>query len=334
MQYPYYQRELAKALLGPVLPFLNRKGVIIVLDGFLQYVPFVALLPAHDHELVMLPSASTLRALRDAAQRRALPAHKVVVIADPTFEMDDERVTRSSSSLPRNKKPAELTRALQHVLGKIYIPRLPQSHDEAQAIAATFGKKNVLLLEGFAANRQTVLQIIGQYAIIHIATHGLLDTQHPELSGLLLSMFGKNGKRQDGYVRLKHIYQLKLSADLVVLSACESALGKNLDSEGMIGLTRAFLYAGSSRIISTLWKVHDQATAELMKHFYVRLHKGESPSLALRGAQEDLKKSPDWNSPYYWAAFVLQGEYRWTNEKGHNQGIIKSIPRHDYEATK
>jgi CHAT domain-containing protein len=146
----------------------------------------------------------------------------------------------------------------------------------------------------------------------------LLDTRYPGRSGLVLSLINQNGKPRDGYLLLKDIYQLKLSADLVVLSACQSALGKDLESEGMIGPTRAFLYAGSSRIISSLWKVNDEATAELMKHFYRRLHKGESPGLSLRGAQSDLAtnpKNPEWKLPYYWAAFVLQGEYRWTDEK-------------------
>jgi CHAT domain-containing protein len=320
-----YQRELAKALLEPVLPFLNRKRVIIIPDGFLQYVPFVTLLPEHHRELVMLPSASTLKALRDAAQRRPPAAAEVAVFADPVFEVDDARVPQSSSSLPKANKPVDVIHVTRDVLGSDYIPRLPQSHDEARAIVDAYGPKNVFRREGFNANRKTAIEKLGQYRFIHFATHGFLDTHHPALSGLVLSMVDKNGKGQDGYLRLRDIYGLKLSADLVVLSACESGLGKDLESEGMIGLTRAFLYAGSSRVVSTLWKVDDQATAQLMEHFYQRLHKGESPSLALRGAQSDLAAKPDWNLPYYWAAFVLQGEYRWTNEKH----AIKAIPPHD-----
>jgi CHAT domain-containing protein len=241
----------------------------------------------------------------------------MVVVADPVFEADDDRLARRSPSLPKPSKPPDLKAALRDVNpGSGYIPRLKQSHNEAEAIVKAFGKKNVFSLEGFKANRETALPVLGPYRFVHFATHGLLDTRYPQRSGLVLSLISARGKSQNGYVRLKDIYQLKLSADLVVLSSCESALGRNLESEGMIGLTRAFLYAGSQRIISTLWKVDDKATAELMKRFYQRLSKGESPSLALRGAQEDLAKTAEWKSPYYWAAFVLQGEYRWTNEKG------------------
>src|SRR5205807_6123548 len=211
-------------------------------------------------------------------------------------------------------KPEIVKQVARDVLGSSYIPRLPNSHFEAAAIVKAFGKEKVLLREGFDANREAAKQLLPSYGFIHFATHEFLDTHHPELSGLVLSMVKKNGKEQDGYLRLRDIYQMKLSADLVVLSACQSALGKDLESEGMIGLTRAFLYAGSSRVISTLWKVDDQATAELMTYFYRRLRNGQAPSMALRSAQADLAKTPDWKHPYYWAAFVLQGEYRWAGE--------------------
>jgi CHAT domain-containing protein len=321
LRYHHDQQELARALLGPALHSLEKKRVIIVPDGFLQYVPFVALVPPDNHrELVSLPSASTLRALRDAARRRPPPAAKVAVFADPVFEADDERLLARGSSSPRKpSKPEDLSKVSRDVFGSTYIPRLGESHSEAQAIVDTFGQKNVFRAEGFDANLETALRILGLYRLIHFATHGLLDTRYPGRSGLVLSLINNRGKAQDGYLRLKDIYQLKLSADLVVLSACESALGKDLESEGMIGLTRAFLYAGSQRVVSSLWKVDDEATAELMKHFYRRLHKGASPGLALRGAQSDLAtnpKNPEWKLPYYWAAFVLQGEYRWADEKG------------------
>ncbi|HEV3039489.1 MAG TPA: CHAT domain-containing tetratricopeptide repeat protein [Candidatus Angelobacter sp.] len=313
-RYARDQRDLAKDLLGPAIDFLQGRRVIIVPDGFLQYVPFSALLPFDVRDFVLLPSASTLKALRDAAQRRAPPNAEVAVFADPVFEKDDWRVTGNSSFRSGDTKPDSVKQVARDVLGSSYIPRLPNSHYEAEAIVKAFSKGTVFLREGFDANRKTALQILSSYRFIHFATHEFLDTRHPELSGLVLSMVRKNGRGQDGYLRLKDIYQLKLSAELVVLSACESALGKDLESEGMIGLTRGFLYAGSSRIISTLWKVDDGATAKLMTSFYGRLRKGEAPSLALRGAQSDLAKIPEWKHPYYWAAFVLQGEYRWSND--------------------
>jgi CHAT domain-containing protein len=130
------------------------------------------------------------------------------------------------------------------------------------------------------------------------------------MSGLILSLVDRRGRRQDGYLRLGDIYKLKLSADLVVLSSCDSALGKDLESEGIIGLPRGFLYAGAKSVIASLWKVNDDATATLMSRLYARLKKGETPSSALRGAQLEMEKDEQWSNPYYWAAFVLQGEYR------------------------
>ncbi|HEY6251019.1 MAG TPA: CHAT domain-containing protein, partial [Candidatus Angelobacter sp.] len=149
-----------------------------------------------------------------------------------------------------------------------------------------------------------------QYRYIHFATHGILDSKNPEFSGLILSMLNQNGEPLEGYLRLKDIYNLKLSADLVVLSSCNSALGKDLEAEGIIGLPRAFLYAGSQRVISTLWKVNDEATTEFMKHYYSQLHGGQNPASALSRAQSEMANSAHWQHPYYWAAFVLQGEYR------------------------
>jgi CHAT domain-containing protein len=146
--------------------------------------------------------------------------------------------------------------------------------------------------------------------VIHFATHGVLNETQPEKSGLILSLVNKKGQSVDGYLRLGDIYNLKLSADLVVLSSCDSGLGKDLSSEGIIGLPRAFLRAGAKSVIATLWKVEDRATAELMTHFYAHLHQGESPSSALRSAQLELSREKQWSDPYYWAAFVFQGDYR------------------------
>ncbi len=306
------KQELAEALLGPALGSMQGKTAIIVPDGFLQYVPFAALLPSDQSDLVILPSASTLKALREKSQARPPATAQIAIFSDPVFEKDDGRLTRKSSATNHDSSSALAHQVAVDVLGSSYIPRLPNSHFEAAAIVKAFGRNRVYLREGFDANRPTALNALSSYKFIHFATHEFLDIHRPELSGLVLSMVNKDGKGQDGYLRLRDIYSLHLSADLVVLSACESALGRDLDSEGMIGLTRAFFYAGSSRIISTLWKVDDQATAELMSRFYHHLSKGQSPSAALRGAQNDLAKTPDWNHPFYWAAFVLQGEYRWS----------------------
>jgi LPXTG-motif cell wall-anchored protein len=126
----------------------------------------------------------------------------------------------------------------------------------------------------------------------------------------VLSLFDRQGNSQNGFLRLNDIYNLKLSADLVVLSACSSGLGKDVKGEGLIGLTRGFMYAGAAGVVASLWKVDDEATAELMKHFYEAMFKrGMSPAAALRDAQLALAKQPRWQSPYYWAGFVIQGQY-------------------------
>jgi CHAT domain-containing protein len=152
---------------------------------------------------------------------------------------------------------------------------------------------------------------LSNYRIIHFATHGLLNSEHPELSGLVLSLVDENGKSQDGFLRMNEIYNLKLPADLIVLSACQTALGKEIKGEGLVGLTRGFMYAGAQRVVASLWQVDDLATAELMKSFYRGILKdGMRPAQALRFAQLELLKQQRWSSPYFWAPFVIQGEWR------------------------
>ena len=147
---------------------------------------------------------------------------------------------------------------------------------------------------------------------MHFATHGLLNSIHPELSGVVLSLVNKRGEAQDGFLRLNEIYSLKLPVELVVLSACQTGLGKEIRGEGLVGLTRGFMYAGSPRVMASLWKVDDKATSELMKSFYQGMlgSRHLSPAGALRAAQIEMLKQKRWQSPFYWAAFGLQGEWR------------------------
>jgi CHAT domain-containing protein len=127
----------------------------------------------------------------------------------------------------------------------------------------------------------------------------------------VLSLVDRSGGRQDGYLRLRDIYNVRLDADLVVLSACQTALGKEVGGEGLIGLTRAFMYAGAPRVVASLWQVNDLATAELMKHFYAgMLQRGLRPAAALRAAQLRMAEDRRWSSPYFWAGFVLEGDWR------------------------
>ena len=152
---------------------------------------------------------------------------------------------------------------------------------------------------------------LDQYQILHFATHALLNEDHPELSSLVLSLFDEQGRHQDGYLRLRDIYNLKLSAQLVVLSACETAVGKEVKGEGLISMVRAFMYSGTPQVLASLWKVDDDATAELMVEFYKQhLDAGLTPAEALRQAQIKQSQKKSKQSPYYWAAFQLQGDWQ------------------------
>jgi CHAT domain-containing protein len=152
---------------------------------------------------------------------------------------------------------------------------------------------------------------LGNYRYVHFATHGYLDADRPDLSALVLSMVDDEGRAQNGFLRVREVYNLSLPADLVVLSACETGLGKEIKGEGLVGLTRGFMYAGAARVAVSLWSVSDKATAELMRSFYeAMLKRGERPAAALRAAQLEMLKQKAWSAPYYWAAFVLQGEWR------------------------
>jgi CHAT domain-containing protein/Tfp pilus assembly protein PilF len=333
---PEWATALSRILLGPVAPRLGRKRLVIVADGALQYIPFGAL-PAPnkpyrayrpypliaDHEIVTLPSASSLAALRREIAGRA-PASKIVaVIADPVFEESDERIEKNGGKNGGKQDAGsdverEVFRSAIEVGAtdeQQRLQRLRFSRIEAEEIMGLAGKvagagAGFEALD-FAANRTTALGAdLGRHRIIHFATHSLLNGQHPELSGIVLSLFDKAGRPQDGFLRLHDIYNLKLTADLVVLSACNTGLGKDIKGEGLIGLTRGFLYAGAPRVVASLWKVDDRATAELMKLFYQRmLRDGLRPAAALRRAQIDMSKQSRWAAPYYWAGFTLQGEW-------------------------
>ncbi|HQR36473.1 MAG TPA: CHAT domain-containing protein, partial [Blastocatellia bacterium] len=190
--------------------------------------------------------------------------------------------------------------------------RLPFSREEADTILSFAPNGKGFKALSFAANRTTATSSeLAQYRIVHFATHGLLNSEHPELSGLVFSLVDESGKSQDGFLRLHEIYNLRLSADLVVLSACQTALGKQIKGEGVVGLTRGFMHAGTPRVVASLWQVNDLATAELMKLFYRGMLKdGQRPAAALRAAQLELMKQKRWASPYFWAAFTLQGEWQ------------------------
>jgi CHAT domain-containing protein len=322
---------LSRMLLGPAAQQLGVKRLLIVADGALQYLPFGAL-PVPDrrvsgssrppvaatpliveHEIVHLPSASTLAILRRELAGRKPAPKAVAVLADPVFSADDARVKLAASDhkvLASNQAPSELTRALSDVRGEL--TRLLMTRDEAQAILSVTPPNARLAALDFRASRATsTSDELSQYRIVHFATHGLLNSEHPKLSGLVLSLVDERGEPQDGFLQLHEIFNLRLPAELVVLSACQTGLGKEIKGEGLVGLTRGFMYAGAARVMASLWKVDDTATAELMKRFYRgMLKEGKRPAAALRAAQIEMWKRPPWQSPYYWGAFVLQGEWK------------------------
>jgi CHAT domain-containing protein/tetratricopeptide (TPR) repeat protein len=324
--YARFSIQLSKMVLGPVAAEIQCKRLLFVSDGALEYIPFAALPEPSDvasketplmvaHEVVNLPSASVLALLRRQENNHGLASKMVAVLADPVFSARDGRLaSRSEHHRPQASKSLgdqTLTRSVSDV-GLLELSRLPFSRREAEAIMSLTPPGKAMEALGFQATRAAATSpSLAQFRIVHFATHGLLDSQHPELSGLVFSLVDKAGKSQPGFLSVENIYNLDLPADLVVLSACESGLGKQISGEGLIGLTRAFMYAGASRVVASLWSVNDAATAELMAKFYKgMLRDGMSPAAALRQAQAQMLKTARWKSPYFWAAFQIQGEWK------------------------
>ncbi|MCI0392447.1 MAG: CHAT domain-containing protein [Acidobacteria bacterium] len=345
--------ELGRMLLGPVANQLGKKRLLIVADGALHYVPFAALpMPETErrrdgeterrrskdnpksvirnplsftplivnHEIINLPSASTLAVLRRESAGRQPAARTVAVLADPVLQADDARVMQDGEGAKIGTPVASVaggaeTDDLLRSAGEAGVPslvRLPFTRQEAEAILALARDGKSLKALDFNASRATATSPeLAEYRIVHFATHGLINSRRPQLSGIVLSLVNEQGRQQDGFLRAHDIYNLRLGADLVVLSACQTALGKRVNGEGLVGMVRGFIYAGAPRVAASLWNVKDEATAELMKRFYEKMLKeGMSPAAALRAAQVSMWKDKRWEAPYYWAGFILQGEWR------------------------
>jgi CHAT domain-containing protein/tetratricopeptide (TPR) repeat protein len=387
-------QRLSVMLLAPAASVLGGKRIVIVPDGFLQYLPFAALAnPLEkskceplilDHEISILPSASVL-----AIQRRHLDTRKAVpktavVVADPVFSADDPRVRQTVAARevgnirtvsadeaqarfaeaggaadptkPALKDPVSmaapdpssvhgklrqaistatrqdaqvydgpseslyrlaLTRAVKDTTGSNLrhgLSRLPGTRVEGTNIVALSPDDSKLIVD-FAASRAAVEDAdLGQYKYVHFATHGLLEKDTSDLSGLVLSLVDDQGRRQNGYLRAFEIFNLNLSAEVVTLSACQTGLGKDVRGEGLVGLTQAFMYAGAKRVVMSLWSVDDASTAALMTSFYHgMLKEGKRPAEALRAAQIEMlthSAHKQWQSPYYWAPFIIEGDWR------------------------
>jgi CHAT domain-containing protein/Tfp pilus assembly protein PilF len=332
-------RALSRLILLPIAekigPAWRDRRLLIVADGMLQFVPFAALPDPMDqgqalmvtHEIASLPSAAVLSAIRAHAAVQPRASQSIAIVADPVFEADDPRLTdplkavaraaqstvRGTDDTPGVSVEARALRSLDGIdqSRPARLTRLPFTRQEARAIA-TLAPQQPFQVTDFGATRHVVLgPELSSYRYVHLATHGIFNSEQPDLSGLVFSLLDQQGKAVDGFLRLNDIYNMRLSADVVVLSACQTALGADVRGEGLVGLTRGFMYAGARRVVASLWQVDDRSTVELMRHFYAgMMREGLSPAAALRRAQREMARDPRWSSPFFWAPFVLQGEWR------------------------
>ena len=310
---------LSRLLLGPVADRLDGQRLVIVADGALHYLPFAALpLPATEdpvdaaapvvlierHEVVSLPSASVLGLQRRALTGRPPAARRLAVLADPLFDPRDLQV--ASDTLQVASDIPQVAR-----VERSGFESLPAARQEAAAIAALASPGEAWLALDAEASRPAVLgDRLSVYRTIHFATHGTIDAAHPALSGLALATVDETGRPREGFLHLRDVYAMRLNADLVVLSGCRTALGTELRGEGLVGLTRGFLSAGARRVVASLWRMEDRATAELMTRFYRAMWvEGLPPAAALRAAQLSIRRERRWRDPAFWAGFVLQGDW-------------------------
>ncbi|MEM9556563.1 MAG: CHAT domain-containing tetratricopeptide repeat protein [Acidobacteriota bacterium] len=310
---------LADSVLGPIAEQLDGQRLIVAADGALHLVPFTALpLPTGTdgageplltrHEVVHVPSASVLAMLRESATRpkgsplTTEPGPTLAVFADPLFAIPGDRGASN---------------AADGTLGEYWLEPLPHARWEAEAIAALLPPNEAWVALGADARRADLVsadargQPAARARIVHFATHGLLDTRRPERSGLMLAQRDDAGRPLDGFLDLASIARLELDAELVVLSGCRTALGREIRGEGLVGVARAFMAAGAPRVVGSLWPVRDEATAELMTRFYrAHLDDGLAPAAALRRAQLELRSERRWRDPYFWAPFIVLGDWR------------------------
>ena len=321
--------RLSEMLLAPVADRLTSgQRLAIVGDGALHYLPFAALPhPAASaepllarHEIVALPSASALGVQRQTLAGRPLANKTLAVLADPVFGTPDPRLPAPGAAGTADPGAAPITLAARDPVyrgarsGDLRLDRLLWSRWEAETIAAHAGDRQALVILGFDADLAAVRggRLAG-HRIVHFATHGIVESEHPELSALVLSLYDPQGRPREGFLRLPEIYNLDLDAELVVLSGCRTALGPEIRGEGLVGLTRGFFAAGARHLVASLWRVQDHAAAELMNRFYRHLlaDGGQArPAAALRAAQLELLSDPEYRDPYHWAAFAIYGDWR------------------------
>lgn len=318
-------QALSDALLGPVTEVLEAERLVMVADGAMHYVPLAALptptgapgpagLLLDRAEVVGLPSLAVLDQLRRLQRGRPVPPGLLAVVADPVTAASDDRLPPAARRPPGSRTPRlpEGLAELAADLGVSEFARLPWAGREADAILALAPADRRWQVRSFEASREAILTApLGRYRYLHFAVHVVPDESHPHLSGLVLSRFAPDGTPRGDLLRLADVFHLDLPVDLVVLSGCRSGRGKELRGEGIIGLTRGFMTAGAPRVVVSLWDVNDRATKELMVAFYEGLlTRGLPPGAALRAAQQAVRAEPAWRAPYFWAGFVLQGDWR------------------------
>jgi CHAT domain-containing protein len=327
-----------KTVLEPAASLVGEKRLLIVADGALNYIPFEVLLKTADpgdfstlgylvksNEIVYAPSASVVGAIK---QQRTRPTGRaMLIIADPVFNSNDARAHKNTApSSDAEVRGLGIQSAVADVAGAdaissaqgstkmegLPLARLAGTRAEADQIsklAKTAGGQVDVWLDLDANEDNLDARDVTKYRIIHVATHGLLNAERPQFTGVVLSLVGN--KSSDGFVRTDEVFNLKLGAPLVMLSACETGLGKEKRGEGVMGLTRAFIYAGAPTVGVSLWSVADKSTADLMTDFYRRLlAASDTPSSsALRAAQLAMISGKKYSAPFYWAPFVLIGDW-------------------------
>jgi CHAT domain-containing protein/tetratricopeptide (TPR) repeat protein len=328
---------LYKTVVEPAAKIVGTSRLLIVADGALNYVPFESFVTAaggadyaslpyliKTNEVVYAPSASVVAVIRQGA---AKPTGKnVLVVADPVFTANDPRAKGAGAAVSAQASADTRGLSLSSAVTDVATPagatppaqglqlaRLNGTRVEAQQIAQltrTSGGTADVWLDLEANEAKVAAADLKKYRIVHVATHGLLNAERPQFTGVVLSLVGN--KSGDGFVRTDEIFNLNLGSPLVMLSACETGLGKEKRGEGVIGLTRAFMYAGAPTVGVSLWSVADKSTADLMTDFYKRYLAvpDAQPSASLRAAQIAMIDGKKYAAPFYWAPFVLVGEWR------------------------
>lgn len=304
-------QTLTSLVFDPIGNLEPETRLLIVPDGALHLVPFGLLLSPIEqpllsaHDIVHLPSASVLPSLRERSKNQQPTTRFLASVADPVFEPNDQRLGETASR-----------RAMGEVSpGSRHLPRLLASRTEAKRVLDLAREarpsQDSVVYESFSADRNLLLQgELSNYRFLHFATHGLIDAADPQLAGLAFSNFDQDGGLRTGYLPARALYDVKIGADLVVLSACRSAVGQQLRGEGLIGLSHGFFVAGAQHLIASLWDVDDDASAELMFRFYRHLFQGEiDPAEALRLAQLEIRDETIWRDPKYWAGFIAIGDW-------------------------